>query len=50
MVGQGTGRQNVLVRADLLIAPQRLLKTSLQMESLQQVLPNDAIRRERGRP
>jgi sulfoxide reductase heme-binding subunit YedZ len=34
MVGQGTGRQNVLVRADLLIAPQRLLKTSFQMEYL----------------
>jgi len=34
MVGQGTGEQNVLVRADLLIAPQRLLKTSFQMEYL----------------
>ena len=34
MVGQGTGRQNVLVRADLLIAPRRLLKTSFQMEYL----------------
>ena len=34
MVGQATGRQNVLVRADLLIAPQRLLKTSFQMEYL----------------
>lgn len=34
MVGQGTGRQNVLVRADLLIAPQKLLKTSFQMEYL----------------
>lgn len=34
MVGQGTGKQNVLVRADLLIAPRRLLKTSFQMEYL----------------
>ncbi len=34
MVGQGQGRQNVLVRADLLIAPQKLLKTSFQMEYL----------------
>jgi methionine sulfoxide reductase heme-binding subunit len=34
MVGQGTGRQNVLVRADLLITPRRLLKTSFQMEYL----------------
>lgn len=34
MVGQGSGRQNVLVRADLLVAPQRLLKTSFQMEYL----------------
>ncbi len=34
MVGQGTGSQNVLVRADLLIAPRRLLKTSFQMEYL----------------
>jgi len=34
MVGQATGRQNVLVRADLLIAPRRLLKTSFQMEYL----------------
>lgn len=34
MVGQGQGRQNVLVRADLLIAPEKLLKTSFQMEYL----------------
>jgi sulfoxide reductase heme-binding subunit YedZ len=34
MVGQGSGRQNVLVRADLLVAPRRLLKTSFQMEYL----------------
>jgi sulfoxide reductase heme-binding subunit YedZ len=34
MVGQGTGRQNVLVRADLLITTRKLLKTSFQMEYL----------------
>jgi methionine sulfoxide reductase heme-binding subunit len=34
MVGQGQGAQNVLVRADLLIAPRRLLKTAFQMEYL----------------
>jgi sulfoxide reductase heme-binding subunit YedZ len=34
MVGQGQGRQNVLVRADLLIAPRKLLKTAFQMEYL----------------
>ncbi len=34
MVGQGQGGQNILVRADLLIAPQKLLRTSFQMEYL----------------
>ena len=34
MVGQGQGSQNVLVRADLLIAPSKLLSTSFQMEYL----------------
>jgi methionine sulfoxide reductase heme-binding subunit len=34
MVGQGQGAQNVLVRADLLIAPGKLLKTAFQMEYL----------------
>jgi hypothetical protein len=34
MVGQGQGLQNVLVRADLLITPLKLLKTSFQMEYL----------------
>jgi hypothetical protein len=34
LVGQGTGEQNVLVRADLLIAPRRLLRTAFQMEYL----------------
>ncbi|MHB8644143.1 MAG: hypothetical protein ACYDA3_14805 [Gaiellaceae bacterium] len=34
MAGQGLGLQNVLVRADLLIAPNKLLKTSFQMEYL----------------
>ena len=34
MVGQGQGSQNVLVRADLLITPRKLLTTSFQMEYL----------------
>lgn len=34
MAGNGTGTQRVLVRADLLIAPQKLLSTSFQMEYL----------------
>jgi hypothetical protein len=34
MVGQGQGAQNVLVRADLLITPRKLLKTAFQMEYL----------------
>lgn len=34
MVGQGQGTQSVLVRADLLVAPRRLLKTAFQMEYL----------------
>jgi sulfoxide reductase heme-binding subunit YedZ len=34
MAGNGTGTQRVLVRADLLIAPQQLLSTSFQMEYL----------------
>jgi sulfoxide reductase heme-binding subunit YedZ len=34
MAGEGHGRQNVLVRVDLLIAPNKLLKTSFQMEYL----------------
>jgi methionine sulfoxide reductase heme-binding subunit len=34
MVGQGVGRQNVLVRADLLVAPRKLLNTAFQMEYL----------------
>jgi hypothetical protein len=34
LVGQGQGRQNVLVRADLLVAPSKLLQTSFQMEYL----------------
>lgn len=34
MAGYGKGTQRVLVRADLLIAPQRLLSTSFQMEYL----------------
>jgi methionine sulfoxide reductase heme-binding subunit len=34
MVGQGHGRQAVLVRADLLVSPNKLLKTSFQMEYL----------------
>ena len=33
-VGQGGGPQKLLVRADLLVAPQRLEKTSLQLEYL----------------
>jgi len=39
MAGQGTGRQNVLVRADLLVAPTRLENTSFRME----FLPSGAI-------
>jgi hypothetical protein len=39
MAGQGTGRQNVLVRADLLVAPNRLENTSFRME----FLPSGAI-------
>jgi sulfoxide reductase heme-binding subunit YedZ len=34
LAGRGTGDQNVLIRADLLIAPARLLDTSFQMEYL----------------
>ena len=34
LAGNGTGTQRVLVRADLLIAPQQLLSTSFQMEYL----------------
>ena len=34
MAGEGTGSQHVLVRADLLIAPARLLDTAFQMEYL----------------
>jgi methionine sulfoxide reductase heme-binding subunit len=34
LAGQGSGAQRVLVRADLLIAPARLLRTSFQMEYL----------------
>ena len=34
MAGNGTGSQRVLVRADLLVAPQRLLSTEFQMEYL----------------
>jgi len=34
LAGRGSGDQNVLVRADLLIAPARLLNTSFQMEYL----------------
>jgi sulfoxide reductase heme-binding subunit YedZ len=34
MVGEGQGLQPVLVRADLLFAPNKLLKTSFQMEYL----------------
>lgn len=39
MAGQGTGRQDVLVRADLLVAPGRLETTSFRME----FLPSAAI-------
>ncbi len=34
MAGEGTGSQHVLVRADLLIAPAKLLDTAFQMEYL----------------
>jgi methionine sulfoxide reductase heme-binding subunit len=34
MAGEATGAQSVLVRADLLIAPQKLLRTAFQMEYL----------------
>jgi hypothetical protein len=34
LAGEGLGRQRVLVRADLLIAPRKVLKTSFQMEYL----------------
>jgi len=34
MAGEATGRQRMLVRADLLITPSKLLKTSFQMEYL----------------
>ena len=34
MAGNGSGSQRVLVRADLLVAPQRLLSTEFQMEYL----------------
>ena len=34
MAGEGHGRQRVLVRADLLIAPRKLLRTAFQMEYL----------------
>src|SRR5207302_856661 len=34
MAGNGGGSQRVLIRADLLIAPQHLLSTSFQMEYL----------------
>jgi sulfoxide reductase heme-binding subunit YedZ len=34
LAGRGKGNQNVLVRADLLLAPSRLLNTSFQMEYL----------------
>jgi sulfoxide reductase heme-binding subunit YedZ len=34
MAGEGRGKQRVLVRADLLIAPRKLLKTAFQMEYL----------------
>src|SRR4029079_13889642 len=39
MAGPGTGDQNVLVRADLLLAPSRLENTSFRME----FLPSGAI-------
>jgi hypothetical protein len=39
MAGQGAGRQNVLVRADLLLAPSRVENTSFRME----FLPSGAI-------
>jgi len=39
MAGQGTGHQNVLVRADLLLDPSRLENTSFRME----FLPSGAI-------
>lgn len=39
MAGNGSGKQNVLVRADLLVGPERLESTSLQLE----YLPSGAI-------
>lgn len=43
MAGNGSGRQNVLIRADLLVGPARLESTSLQLE----YLPSGAICRGR---
>ena len=34
LAGEGQGRQNVLVRADLLLAPRKIVSTSFQMEYL----------------
>ena len=34
MAGNGSGSQRVLVRADLLVSPQRLVSTEFQMEYL----------------
>ncbi len=38
MAGEGHGRQRVLVRADLLVAPRKLLKTAFQMEYMPSAL------------